>query len=176
MKIATLTAPDYVVMRRINRSRPPRWIRWWMIGATRGGDGWLWALLGVLLLCRFDRLDYIATASASSAIVAGILLFRFLKRRIARPRPCALEPCSWTTLAPPDQFSFPSGHSITAFAFSVPVSLCFPALSLPLLFLACSVALSRIVLGMHFLSDVIAGVLIGSLLGYVSYCVFAANL
>jgi len=45
-----------------------------------------------------------------------------------------------------------------------------------MLFLACSVALSRIVLGMHYLSDVIAGVLIGSLLGYLSYCVFAANL
>ena len=37
---------DHRVMRRMNRWRAPRWIRYWMIGATRAGDGWLWYGLG----------------------------------------------------------------------------------------------------------------------------------
>jgi hypothetical protein len=35
----TLFAPDYGLMRRVNRWRAPRWIRWWMLLATRAGDG-----------------------------------------------------------------------------------------------------------------------------------------
>ena len=41
---------DHRVMRRMNRWRAPRWIRYWMIAATRMGDGWLWYGLGVMLL------------------------------------------------------------------------------------------------------------------------------
>ena len=174
--VARLSTPDYRLARRVNRWRPPRWIRWWMILATRGGDGWMWGLLGVILLCRFDLQDCVTVSAAGCAALTGILLFRFLKKRIARPRPCVHEPSCWATLAPPDQFSFPSGHSITAFAVSVPVCLSFPALAPALLFLACSVALSRIMLGMHFLSDVIAGSLIGSLLGYAYFYLFAASI
>jgi undecaprenyl-diphosphatase len=69
-------------------------------------------------------------------------------------------------ILPPDQFSFPSGHSITAFAVAVPVGLFYPGLASVLLFLAASIALSRIILGMHFLSDVLAGSAIGAALGY----------
>src|SRR6202022_644614 len=41
---------DHRVMRRMNRWRAPRWIRYWMIAATRMGDGWLWYGLGGMLL------------------------------------------------------------------------------------------------------------------------------
>src|SRR6202043_2525139 len=41
---------DYRVMQRMNRWRAPRWIRYWMIAATRMGDGWLWYGLGIMLL------------------------------------------------------------------------------------------------------------------------------
>jgi undecaprenyl-diphosphatase len=49
----------------------------------------------------------------------------------------------------------------------------YPALFLVLLFCAISIALSRIVLGMHFLSDVVAGAAIGAVLGLSAYQVFA---
>jgi len=78
------------------------------------------------------------------------------------------EPHCWSTLLPPDQFSFPSGHSITAFAVVVSVAFFYPVLMAGLLFCALSVAVSRILLGMHFLSDVVAGAAIGSLLGYAA--------
>src|SRR5690348_9927352 len=41
---------DQRLMRRVNRWQPPRWIRLWMICATRGGDGWLWYAMGLIIL------------------------------------------------------------------------------------------------------------------------------
>jgi undecaprenyl-diphosphatase len=67
---------------------------------------------------------------------------------------------------PPDQFSFPSGHAITAFGIAVALGWFYPELFACLLFVAASIAVSRIILGMHFLSDVIAGSFLGCLLGY----------
>ena len=79
-----------------------------------------------------------------------------------------LAPHAWSRLLPPDQFSFPSGHSITAFAVTVPLCSYYPEISFGLYFCAASVAVSRIVLGMHFLTDVLAGIAIGTGLGLAS--------
>ena len=75
----------------------------------------------------------------------------------------------WATLLPPDQFSFPSGHSINAFAFALSIGLFEPSLMYGLILCALSVAISRIILGLHFLSDVVVGFLIGAGLGYGCY-------
>jgi undecaprenyl-diphosphatase len=93
-------------------------------------------------------------------------VFLWLKRLCNRARPCAIQPHCWADLLPPDQFSFPSGHSITAFAFAAAAGAMIPALAPALLFCAVSVAMSRILLGMHFLSDVMAGALIGAAIGW----------
>ncbi|HLW76124.1 MAG TPA: phosphatase PAP2 family protein [Bryobacteraceae bacterium] len=71
-----------------------------------------------------------------------------------------------------DQFSFPSGHTITAFAVAISLGAFYPALLIGLLFVAMSVAASRILLGMHFLSDVIAGAGIGGMLAYAAVGLF----
>ncbi len=70
----------------------------------------------------------------------------------------------WATLLPPDQFSFPSGHTITAFASALSLGAFYPVLLPALIFCAISIAASRVLLGMHFLSDVLAGACIGGLL------------
>jgi len=160
-------------MKRVHKWRPPRWIRLWMVCATRGGDGWLWFTLGlgVLLYAGVDALA--ALGAAGLATASGITLFIVLKRKTRRRRPCHIEPHCWAKVLPPDHFSFPSGHSITAFAVALPIGLFFPPLMLGLLFCAVSVAVSRIVLGLHFLSDVVAGSAIGSMLGYAAFCLFS---
>jgi undecaprenyl-diphosphatase len=163
---------DHRLMRRMNRWSAPTWIRMWMVAATRGGDGWLWYGL-LLMLALFGGPDrFRAIGAGVAAAAAGILLFLWLKRLAGRRRPCHIEPHCWATLLPPDQFSFPSGHTITAFAMAVSVSSFYPALLPLLLFLAVSIGISRIVLSMHFLSDVLAGAAIGSLLGYTSSQLF----
>lgn len=164
---------DHRLMRRMNRWSAPAWVRMWMLAATRGGDGWLWyGLLAMLLL--FGGPDrFRAVGAAGLSVGSGIALFLWLKRAAGRRRPCHIEPHCWATLLPPDQFSFPSGHTITAFAMAVSVAAFYPALSPVLFFVAVSIGISRIVLGMHFLSDVLAGAAIGCLLGYFSAALLA---
>ena len=144
-----------------------------MVCSTRGGDGWLWCLLGVFVLLFGGPEALAALAAAGLATAAGTGLYVWLKRTTGRKRPCAIEPHCWSRVLPPDRFSFPSGHSITAFAVALPVGLFFPALMAALLFCAVSVAVSRILLGMHFLSDVVAGSAIGSMLGYAAFRLFS---
>jgi undecaprenyl-diphosphatase len=167
-----ITDRDYRLMHRANNWSAPRWIRLWMIVATRGGDGWLWYAMGLALLFWGGPQRFAAVSAAAVAAAAGSALFLQLKRKIRRPRPCHFEAHCWARLLPPDQFSFPSGHTITAFAVAVPLALFYPSLMVGLMFIAVSIAISRILLGMHFLSDVLAGCFIGSLLGYSSFLLF----
>jgi undecaprenyl-diphosphatase len=167
-----ITRRDHSLMRRANNWVAPHWVRLFVIAATLGGDGWLWYAVGlaVLLFGGDERFEALAAAGLSS--VLSVLLFRWLKRFTGRRRPNQIEPHCWATLLPPDQFSFPSGHTMTAFAVAVPLSLFYPTFAVGLLFCALSIAMSRILLGMHFLSDVVAGALIGTGLGYLGYFAF----
>ena len=170
--LSYISTRDRNLMRRLNGWRPPRWIRVWMLLASRVGDGWLWYALGILLLLFGGPDRFVAVGSATVSAAISIGLFLRLKRITGRKRPCAIEPHCWATLLPPDQFSFPSGHSMTAFAITVPVSVFYPSLEPGLLFCALSIAVSRIVLGMHFLSDVVVGSVLGALLGYIVVTIF----
>jgi undecaprenyl-diphosphatase len=156
---------DHRLMHRVHTWSAPRWVRLWMIASTRAGDGWLWYGLCALLLFLGGHERFVAVGSASLAAVLGIGLFLLLKRACNRTRPCHIRPHCWANLLPPDKFSFPSGHTITAFAVAVPLLVVYPSLSPALLFCAFSVAASRVVLGMHFLSDVLAGIVLGCLIG-----------
>jgi undecaprenyl-diphosphatase len=159
-------------MHRANNWPAPRWVRFYVMGATRGGDGWLWYAMGLAILLFGGEERFAALGAAGLSSVLSILLFIWLKRLTGRRRPCQIEPHCWATLLPPDQFSFPSGHTMTAFAVAIPLALFYPTITLGLLFCALSIAMSRILLGMHFLSDVVAGALIGTGLGYLGYYAF----
>jgi len=168
-----ISTRDHRLMRRVHRWRPPRWFRLWMILATRGGDGWLWYGMSAVVLVLGGATRYEAVTAAWMAIGAGALLFLIAKKVTGRKRPIALERHCWATLLPPDQFSFPSGHTITAFAFTLAMGSFYPHLIGLLLFFALSVATSRIMLGMHFLSDVVIGAILGAGLGYAAFAIFA---
>ncbi len=163
---------DIQLMRHLHRWRAPRWVRVWMIAATRLGDGWLWYGLGIVLLIAGGPKQLAAVESATSAALSSVLLFLLLKRVFHRPRPCEVEPHCWAHILPPDKFSFPSGHSITAFAVAIALGICYPAFQVPLLVVAVSIALSRIMLGLHYLSDVVAGAVLGTVLGLAFFHVF----
>ena len=168
-----ITAGDLRVMRRANNWFAPRWIRWWMRGATLAGDGWVWYMVGVIILLfgGHERIHALAAGMATAMISIGC--FQVLKRMIGRKRPCEIEPHCWAHVLPPDEFSFPSGHTMTAFGITVALALFYPALSAALLFFAFSIAISRVVLGMHFVSDVIVGMLLGAGIGYGCFLLFA---
>jgi undecaprenyl-diphosphatase len=166
---STLAAPDHRLMRRVNRWRAPRWFRWWMLGATRAGDGWLWGLIGVAVLMSSDGLRFRAFEAAACAVTAGIVIFHKVKHVFCRTRPSEIEPHCWAHIVTRDKFSFPSGHSTTAFAVALSLGSFYPEILPLLLVLAANVALSRVIVGMHFLSDVLVGSGMGALLGYAAY-------
>jgi undecaprenyl-diphosphatase len=157
-----ITRSDYSVMRRANNWVAPRWVRAYVISSTRVGDGWLWYATGLAILLFGGEHRFEALGAAGISATLSVLLFLCLKRLAGRSRPCQIEP----------QFSFPSGHTMTAFAVTIPLALFYADLTAGLLFCAFSIAVSRILLGMHFLSDVIAGAAIGALIGYFGYLTF----
>jgi len=161
----SISRRDHLIMRRVHKWSAPKWIRLWMICATRGGDGWLWYVLGAFLLVFGGLQGLLVVAESGFAAGIGIVVFLGLKRAAGRRRPCAVEPHCWSKLLPPDQFSFPSGHTITAFAICTPLVAQYPNAAPGILFCAVSIAASRVILGMHFLSDVVAGGVLGWMLG-----------
>lgn len=167
--LAYVLASDDRLTGRLLGWQPPRWIRVFMLSATRLGDGWLWLLTAALLTLSGHRGLQVLGAGAVSALVANTLLV-LVKRRVRRPRPCEsgrpttfdVQPLTWFAA---DRFSFPSGHALNSFAIGSVIALSFPPLAVPVLAVASSVAASRVVLGLHWPSDVLAGALAGLLIG-----------
>jgi undecaprenyl-diphosphatase len=165
----SVDASDRRVCDRVRAWAPPRWFRVWMVAATRFGDGPGWAAVGVGLVAAGPHGRAAAAAATVAALLASIV-FMALKRRFRRPRPCDVAPHPLFDLRPPDAFSFPSGHTMNACAAATVLALSFPPLLPALAFLAGSVGASRVVLGLHYPSDVGAGAALGTLIGA---CVYA---
>jgi undecaprenyl-diphosphatase len=142
----------------------PRWFRLWMRAATRLADGWLWLTLLAAPLASAG--GWRLLAKGTLAVSATNALLVLLKRHFRRTRPCERCPHPlFAEVVPPDPFSVPSGHTMNAFAFASVVALGFPVLAPALLVVGVSVAASRVVLGMHYVSDVVVGSLLGTMVG-----------
>src|ERR1700690_1219868 len=75
---------DQRLMRHVNRWSAPRWLRLWMMAATRGGDGWLWYAMALVVGIEGGPERFRALAAALIAVSAGIALFIQLKRTCKR--------------------------------------------------------------------------------------------
>ena len=84
-----------------------------------------------------------------------------------RPRPSLVDPAIHPLVAVPHSAAMPSGHASTAFAAAVSVGLVHPRLRWPLVVLAGLIALSRVWLGVHYPTDVIAGAALGAAIALV---------
>lgn len=135
---------------------------------SRLGDGAFWyALMAGLALFEGWRGLTAAGHLAATGLVASIL-YRKIKRWTKRPRPFAADGRIQPWIAPLDEFSFPSGHTLHAVSFTLVALAYYPMLGWLLVPFAVSVAASRVVLGMHYPSDVFAAALIGGALASLS--------
>lgn len=153
---------------RANRAGARRGIRSGFALVSRLGDGVFWYLLMATMILA-DGLDGLAASAHLAATgVVALSLYKFLKRWTRRPRPFAADCRIHAWVAPLDEFSFPSGHTLHAVAFTVVALAYYPALAWLLLPFTMAVAASRVVLGLHYPSDVLAATAIGGALAGLS--------
>lgn len=135
---------------------------------SRLGDGVFWYGLMAVLAAFGGMHGLIAALQMLGTGLVAWLLYRTLKRHTRRPRPFRAYPNVKARAAPLDEYSFPSGHTLHAVSFAIVAVGWFPFLALPLIVFTVLVAMSRVVLGLHYPSDVLAGALIGAALGAAS--------
>lgn len=141
---------------------------------SHSGDGHLYALVGIVTYIFDEQFgsNFLITGLAAFAI--ELPLYLALKNLIRRDRPNVAIGHFTAFIIPSDKFSFPSGHSAAAFLMAVICAHYYPALS-PLCFcLASVIGISRVLLGVHYPGDILAGACLGSFSALISIAIFSA--
>jgi len=162
--IARIDAAEYGLCRRLNRGAsfaiPRRIFRI----ASRLGDGIVWYVLIFALPVLYGAAGVRPAIVMALTGALGVALYSLLKHLFVRERPFITHTAIDPAAAPLDRYSFPSGHTLHAVSFAWQASAHFPELAWVLLPLAALIAGSRVVLGLHYPTDVVAGAAIGAAL------------
>lgn len=160
--IARVDAAEYNLCRKLNRGAAFAFPRRLFQVASRLGDGVIWyvLILGVPILYGQSAIKP-AIIMALTGIL-GLVIYKCLKRVFVRERPFITYAAIDRAMAPLDRYSFPSGHTLHAVCFTWQLTAHFPELGWFLIPLAALIAGSRVVLGLHYPTDVLAGGAIGA--------------
>lgn len=135
-------------------------------------DGLVWYLAFPALLLWGGPSGLHCALRLAGMSGVNLLIYKALKQGTGRPRPFKTCPGIRVCARPLDEYSFPSGHTLHAVAFGVILSTYYPVLAWPLGVFAALVALSRVVLGLHYPSDVLIGALIGAVSAWATLNLF----
>lgn len=135
---------------------------------SRLGDGLFWYALMIALPVLYGPGAILASLHLAITGLAALGIYYALKGLTRRPRPYRQERGIRLSVPPLDEFSFPSGHTLQSVAFTLVAVHWFPVLGWLLYPFTVLVALSRVVLGLHYPSDVLAAIGLGALLATLS--------
>ena len=163
--LARFDHAEYRLCRRLNRGVQLAGVRVFFMTASRLGDGVIWytLMLAMPLLYGAYGLKVALVMLATGAV--NLASYKFLKRTFVRERPFIRHAGISLAGAPLDRYSFPSGHTLHAVAFTWQACVAFPELAVVLVPLAVAIAASRVVLGLHYPTDVLVGALLGAVTG-----------
>jgi len=158
----TLHQFDLRLLTRVFRQGEKRMVIPLARAVSHSGDGYL-HLLVTLMLWLLQVPGYQSfTLLLAIALVIERALYFTLKNSLKRRRPQQAVPGFHSLIKASDQFSFPSGHSSGAFLLATALIVLIAGSSAVLFLWAVSVALSRVLLGVHFPGDTVAGAFMGS--------------
>ncbi len=134
---------------------------------TLGNSGMIWILAAIILLCtkRYRKAGLALSLALILCLVSGNIL---LKNLFARTRPFLADNTIELLIPPPSGYSFPSGHTYSSFAAAFVLSKTDHRFSLPAFALAGLIGFSRIYFQVHYPTDVLAGLLLGLGIGWIS--------
>lgn len=155
-----------------NRHVRRRFVQRFLAVVSRLGNGVFWYALMAVLPLSYGMNGTVAALHMIVVGSAGVLLYKLMKGRINRERPFVHHPQIRLGAMPLDRFSFPSGHTLHAVAFTVVAVHYFPGLALVLVPFALLIAISRMVLGLHYPSDVAMGAMVGVALAGLSFLLY----
>lgn len=128
---------------------------------SKTGDGPLYIAVGLLLFFMGGKGGQLFFGAGVAAYVLELIAYWILKNTIKRDRPTSMEIFQGAWIIPSDKFSFPSGHTAAAFVFAT-LCLHFYPLFAPAAYVWASlIGASRVCLGVHFPSDIVAGMILG---------------
>ena len=165
---------EYAWCLRLNRTCSSPAVRDLFAAISRLGDGVFWYALIILLPIVYGESALFPAIRMAVVGFIGVALYKVLKSRLVRERPYI----SLAGIVPGtkalDRYSFPSGHTLHAVSFTILAVASFPMLGWLLVPFAVLVAASRVVLGLHYPSDVAAGALIGGALAVLGLIALGA--
>ena len=139
-----------------------------IVWLSRTGDGYLYFVIGLLLMCFEPEHGEIFLYTALMAYGLELPLYVVLKKAFKRPRPCDFLANLTAHVTPSDKFSLPSGHTAAAWLMATIIAFYYPSFALLAYTWASLIGLSRILLGVHYPTDVIAGALLGLTIAQLS--------
>ena len=124
-------------------------------------NGYYYPAIPIILYFIDPRIAQKFLIAAVIAFAIELPVYKLVKKGVKRPRPFkTLGGINWR-IWPSDEFSFPSGHTAAAFVVATLLSYFFPAVALLLLGWALAVGFSRVYLGVHYPTDILAGLVVG---------------
>ena len=132
------------------------------------GNGWFWYAWILALPALYGRDGWQPALQMAATGVVCLLVYKLIKQRAVRERPFITHPAIHCAAAPLDRYSFPSGHTMHAVAFTWVMASYFPEWAMLLVAFTALVALSRVVLGLHYPTDVAAGAGLGGAIAAAS--------
>jgi undecaprenyl-diphosphatase len=139
-------------------------VRRFFAGVSRLGNGVFWYALMILLPVLYGEAGAHTAMRMLVSGAIGVLIYRLIKTRTARPRPHAASASIQLGAVALDRYSFPSGHTLHAVGFTLVAASAHPGLATLLMPFCVLVALSRVVLGLHYPTDVLSGAALGALI------------
>lgn len=152
---------DKVLFNSLFRMGGVPWLQYFARGCSKTGDGIPYVLVAGYLCYQQQAHDLLLVWTLLIGYAIERPVYYVTKNTFQRTRPCDCQN-GFAYVTPSDKFSLPSGHSAAAWLFATVVSYFYPHLAPYLYCWASLVALSRVLLGVHYPLDVV----LGSLMGY----------